>query len=279
MAAQPITTNLASYRAGLVAVPEVMVDEKGKLTLPDPPAHDDRAALCLWLTVVFALDRTHPITGGMREGVRGAAGHVALLRRNAPALRFEPAARINTPARLVEDLSWQALPTDAAVPAFKGEHARQISHVIRMLCGANEALSDADETAGMVATFLGAAVCVEEHTIHGTSPQRYEAMISLQRDIDPSSGYVNGAPRYLIDATTGELVIRVSDLHETARRFIGGSLARGWVDARMQNLGWTRVQLQGYAIPGRDGRNGPHARVDVYRGHLPNNDHDEMVNT
>jgi hypothetical protein len=34
-------------------------------------------------------------------------------------------------------------------------------------------------------------------------------------------------------------------------------------------LGWTRVRLDGRKQPGRRGLAGPHARIDVYRGHLP----------
>ncbi|MDA0179739.1 hypothetical protein OJ997_05500 [Solirubrobacter phytolaccae] len=268
-AAQPVNGNQPSY------APEF--DDKGRMALAPLPGHDNTAGLCAWLTASLALDRSHPITGGRREGVRGPAGHVVLERRGTDPFRFEPAARINTPARLVEDLSWQALPTDSAIPPFKSEHARQIAHAIRMLCGTTEALTDAEETASLVAAFISGAVLVEGMTIYGTAAQRYEATAALQRDMDPVTGFVTGAPRFLLDAETGEYVIRVSDLHEAGRRFIGGSLARGWVDARMQNLGWTRARLQGYALTGREGRrNGPHTRVDVYRGHLPN---DEPVNT
>ena len=265
---------------GTVAAPVVTFDDGGKMILPDVPVYNDRHGLCAWLTAVFALDGRYPIIGGAREGLRGAAGHAVLTRMGAPPIRFEPVSRINAPARVVEDLAWQTIGTDAAVPAFKAEHARQIAHVVRMLCGATEALSDADETTGMIAMFLAGALAVEDHTTFGTAAERFEATKRLQRDIEPLSGFVTGPPRYLIDSSTGELVIRVSDLHEAARRYIGGSLARGWVDARMQNLGWSRVRLQGYGLSGREGRStGPHARVDVYRGVLPSLDEKEPVNT
>lgn len=241
---------------------------KNKLVLPPPLPPGDLAGHLSWLTTVFGLDPAHPIARGRHEGLRGAAGHVVLERRGAPPLRFEPAARINTPARLIEDLSWQMLPSDGAVPAFKAEHCRQIAHVVRMACGANTAITDAEETFGLISAFVSGAIVVEGHTTYGTTPQRYEAALSLQRDLD-DAGRAFGPPRYLIDENTGELVIRVSDLHEAGRRFIGGSLARGWVDARMENIEWTRVRLQGYALTGREGRTGPHARVDVYRGQMP----------
>ena len=64
-------------------------------------------------------------------------------------------------------------------------------------------------------------------------------------------------------------MIRVSDLRIAARLYTGGSLARGRLDARMDELGWERVRLDGHALEGRAGRAGPHARADVYRGHLP----------
>ena len=148
-----------------------------RLVLPPVPALDDIAGHCAWLTATFALDASQPITSGRLEGLRGAAGHVVLTRRNAPPLRFEPVSRINTPARLIEDLSWQTGPTDGAVHALKGEHCRQIAHVVRMLCGATKAISDEEETAGLVLVFLGGAVAREGLTTHGTTEQRYEAAI------------------------------------------------------------------------------------------------------
>ena len=210
--------------------------------------------------------RRAPITSGHHEGLRGAAGHVVLKRRNAPPIRFEPASRINTPARLIEDLSWQALPIDGAVHALKGEHCRDFAHIVRMLCGATKAITDEEETAGLVMVFLAGAVAVEGYTTHGTPPQRYEAATALQRDLEEHTGHPCGPPRYLLDANTGEYVIRVQDLGESARRQLGSSIARGFLDGRMEGLGWTRARLDGHAAPGRSGRSGPHARCHVYRG-------------
>jgi hypothetical protein len=257
----------------------VTFDAKGKLILPEVPTPTDIAGQCSWLTVAFALDPSHPIIGGAQEGLRGAAGHVVLRRLDAPPLRFEPASRINTPMRLLEDLTWQAIPSDDAAPALKGDHCRVIAHVIRQLCGATRAMTDEQETFGIVTTFLGAGRAVEGHTTHGTSSQRYEAAVALQRDIDESSGRPIGAVRYLIDVNTGESVVRVADLHDVARRYIGSSLARGWLDARMEGAGWERVRLDGHAQPGRDGRTGPHARCDIYRGHIPHEHDDQAVTT
>ena len=253
----------------------------GKLTLPPAPAPDDRAGQCAWLTSAFALDPAHPVIGGAREGLRGAAGHVVLHRAGAPPLRFEPASRINAPQRLIEDLSWQMLPSDGAVPALKSEHCRAVAHVVRMLTDAAQVVTDAQETAGVVGTFLSAAEPVEGLTVYGSTAQRYEAATGLQRDLDPTTGRLLGAPRYLIDANTGELVIRAGDLAEAGRRHVGSSLPHGWLDARMDNLGWTRVALDGHAVRGRDGRQGPHARCNVYRGHVPAGDADysESVTT
>src|ERR1700761_4262779 len=83
----------------------VMFDDKGKLLLPETPEHHDQVGLCSWLTAVFNLDTQHPIAGGVREGLRGPDGHVVLRRIEAPPIRFEPAARINNPTRLIETLS------------------------------------------------------------------------------------------------------------------------------------------------------------------------------
>ena len=249
--------------------------DKGKLTLPETPALDDRAGQCAWLTAVFALNDAYPVTGGAREGLRGPVGHVVLHRAGAPPLRFGPATHLNQPPRLIEDLSWQMVPSDGAVPALKGEHCRAIAHVVRMLTDAAQEVTDAQETAGIVGTFLSAAEAVEGLTTYGNTAQRYEASSGLQRELDAMSGRPIGAPRYLIDADTGELVIRASDLAEAGRRHVGSSLPHGWLDARMDNLGWTRVALDGHAVRGRDGRQGPHARCNVYRGHVPAGDADD----
>lgn len=256
----------------------VQFDEKGKMVLPSVPSN--HAELCRWLTAVFALDAARPIVGGARQGVAGPDGHVALRRADAPDLRFEPASRINQPPRLIETLCWGSLPSDGAVPAFKAEHCRMIALVIRQLCGVGEQLSAEDEAAGVVGTFLGAAQPVEGYSTHGTAPQRFEAATALQRGMDEASGRPLGPPRYLIDADTGELVIRVSDLGFAARAHVGSSLARGWLDGRMDLIGWQRVRLSGYSHPGREGRRiGMHMRCDVYRGLLPAVDESEAVNT
>jgi hypothetical protein len=259
----------------------VSFDDKGKLKLPPKPEHDDVDGLCKWLTGVFNLDAKHPVTDGERQGLHGPEGHVELRRVGAPPLRFEPVTRLSNPTRLREVLEGCSLHTDGEAPGFKAEHTYAIAHVVRMLCGHFERLSAEAETVGIVDAFLGDAVAVEEHTTYGTTGQRYEAAVALQR----TSGEFEAA-RYLVDSDTGELVLRVSDLAGTARRQFG-SLPRGWLDARMRGIGWQRLELRGFGLPGRQGRRqGPHARVNVYRGHLPLEDdepenvlEDESVNT
>ncbi len=247
----------------------VSYDDKGKLTLPELPAHDDLTGLCDWLTEVFALDRSHPITSGRREGLRGPDGHVHLSRIQAPPIRFEPASKINTPARLVEVLSWQMLPTDEAVRAFKAEHCREIAYVIRMLTGLANTISEIDEVQAIVSDLLSDAEPVEGHTTYGTPAQRYSAATALRRAVDEMTGRRIGLMRYLIDLNTGEYVISVSDLQETARRHVGSTLPRGWLNARMETLGWARITLDGHEASGRAGRSGPHARIFAFRGLLP----------
>ena len=44
----------------------------------------------------------------------------------------------------------------------------------------------------------------------------------------------------------------------------------------MEAFGWARRTLEGHAMPGRAGRRGPHAAADVYRGHLPDPDPDDV---
>lgn len=248
-----------------------------RLVLPPAPNVEDTGAQARWLTGALNLHPAHPVTGAQHQGARGGAGHVVLHRHDAPPLRFEPASRINTPARLDEDLAWQKLPLDPENYGFKTEHARQIVHVVRMLCGASQSASDQDETAAIVGVYLQGAIPVEGHSTYRTGTGRYEAAMALQREID-DRGLPCSPPRYLLDADTGEYVIRVQDLGDVARRQLGSSVARGWLDARMLDLGWQRVRLDGHALPGRAGRTGPHLRTDVYRGHLPN-DADGPVTT
>ena len=145
-------------------------DDKGKMNLPPAPAPTDIAGLCSWLTVVFALDPAHPITSGERQGRAGPEGHVELRRAGAASIRFEPMSKIIQPHRLVSDLAGWLIPTDGAVPAFKGDHCRAINHVIRMLCGTSGRLSAADEAAAIVGTFLSGAQPVERLTTFGTVP-------------------------------------------------------------------------------------------------------------
>lgn len=265
---EAVLLGAGEVRGARVDVPlAVTIDAKGKLHLPPLPAGEDPAACCAWLTAALALDPRHPVTAARHEGLRGAAGHAVLARHDAPPLRFEPAARINTPMRLVEDRTWQAIPSDGPVPPYKAEHSRQIAHVVRQLCGVSRAQTDEQETAGIVATFLQVATMAEGYTTYGTSAQRYEAARALGRHAQ--DGHADPYPRYLRDSQTGEIVIAVGDLADTARRHVGSSLPRGWLDARMEGLGWQRVRLDGHAEPGRAGRSSHHATVIGYRGHLP----------
>lgn len=247
----------------------VVIDAKGKLTLPPLPAHTDTVAQAAWLSVALNRDPQHPITGGRWHGHRGPDGHVELVRRGAPSINFEPASRINTPMRLIETLSWQRIRSDGPPRAYRGEHARDIAYVIGCLCDAGAALTEQDETASILDAFLQTAAAIEGCTTYGPSSARYEAATALQRDADEHTGRPIGPPRYLIDQDTGELVIRVSDLDESARHQLGSSLKRGWLAARLHAAGWTRIRLDGHAGPGRAGRHGPHARCTAYRGHLP----------
>ena len=179
--------------------------------------------MCAWLTVAFALDPQHPIVSARRHGHAGPESHVELRRAGgAPPISFEPASRINGPMKLIKTLAWSVLHTDGAIPAFKGEHCQQIAHVIRMLCGVAETLSAEEQAAGIVSMFVSGAVEVEHAmTTHGTGGQKYEAAMSLRREIDPLSGRPIGPVRFARDADTGELVIAVSDLQEAARRYTG----------------------------------------------------------
>jgi hypothetical protein len=265
----------APARNGRPATYEVASDAKGDVDLPPVPPHDDAAAQCAWLGCAFNLCRDFPITGGSWQGVRGPDGHIVLRRASGAApIRFEPASKITSPMRMVETFVGQRHPRDGMQHALKAKHLRLVAHVIGCLCDASSAMTAAQETAGIVGTFLQGATAIDGHTTHGTAPQRYEAALALRREVDETTGRPIGAPRYLIDSNTGELVIAVGELNDAARRHIGGGLRRGWLEARMHDLGWSRRALQGYAHVGRSGRQGPHARLDVYRGHLRPEDTD-----
>ena len=141
---------------------------------------------------------------------------------------------------------------------------------MRLLCGIERDLI----------AFLGEAEPIEGLTTHGTTGQRFEAALALRGEIGELTGRLISPGRYLIDADTGELVIRVGDLHRAARAVVGSSLPRGWVDGRMALLGWERVRLEGHSLPGREGRrSGEHARCNVYRGILADDDVDDSVNS
>lgn len=245
--------------------PTVSIDASGKLTLPPVPAVGDHHALAQWLTVSFGLDPAHPITRAERQGLAGPQGHVELFRAGAQSIRLEPVKVVNQPPRLIETVSGWATHTDGPIHALKADHCRLIAHVVRMLCGHGEAITARQEAEGIVGMLQQSAEAIEGLTTRGTSSERYEAADALGGD--PADRY--HAPRYLIDRNTGELVIRAGDLGDVARRYVGGSVARGWLDARLRAIGWERATLDGHAIEGRSGRTGPHARCVIYRGLLP----------
>ena len=146
------------------------------------------------------------------------------------------------------------------------------------------AVTERAEAAGVARLILHDAEALKGYTTYGKDGQRYEAACAL-RPAQDDRGRVVGRRYYLIDngdvdpetggrsspappRTGPELVIRVSDLRFEARRLVG-STSRGWLDARIRLLGWQRFELDGHAEPGREGRQGPHARCNVYRGRLP----------
>jgi hypothetical protein len=137
-----------------------------------------------------------------------------------------------------------------------------------MLCGVSEKLTEEQEAEGIVCTFMAYAIPIEGASTYGPTQERYAAASALRRGVD-KAGHRIGQVHYLIDAKTEELVIGVKDLGDAARWHVGSSLPRGWLDARMEAIGWRRVKLDGHEQPGRAGRQGRHARIDAYRGHLP----------
>lgn len=272
-----LARTIANAEAGVERVKRYRVGKDGSaLKLPDLPRSDDVPGQCAWLTSVFNLDKERPITGAEWQGLRGPNGHVVLRRADAQQIRFEPATKINTPLKLIETLSWQRERSDGALYPFKNDHCRSIAEVIRLLCDTSNVLTEEQEAVGVVATFMQGAEPLYDYTTYGTTQQRYEAMIALRGTVGEGGKVLLHRDRrfYLVDAQTREIVIRVSDLMEAARRHTGGSLKHGWLDALMENLGWKRGTVQGYASFGRAARKEGHLRSSFYRGHLP-----EDVNT
>jgi len=255
-----------------IVAPECTFDDKGKLTLPDLPSPNDKLAQAAWFTPVFTLNPANPVTRGEWQGERGPEGTIVLHRATAPDIRIEPARSATQPMQLIQQFSGRRHPGDGMLHAFKAEHCRQINYVLECFCDKSQADSEEQQAAAVVGTFLQGAVAVEGLTTYGTSQQRYEAACGLRTEYEP---------RYLIDVNSGEFVISVGDLAQAARRHMGSSLARNWLNGRMANLGWQRIRLDGHAEAGRAGRSGgPHARIDAYRGHLPAVDaRDEAVTT
>jgi hypothetical protein len=216
--------NRAGRNGSDPAAYHVAFDKNGKLVLPEPPPNRDAAGQCRWLTSVFNLDPSRPITGGRREGLRGPEGHIALTRADAPAIRFEPASKMNTPAKLIETLTWRMIDTDGAVHALTGAHCRQITYVVRMLCGAHEAMTEADEAIAIVGDFMLGAVAVEGLTSYGNGQQRYEAAVGLRRETDEATGRPIGPTRYLIDAVIPTR--RLASLSARARPSSGSRTCR-----------------------------------------------------
>jgi hypothetical protein len=237
-----------------------------KPVLPVLPALADLAGQSGWMTSVLNLDVAHPITGGVHQGLSGGAGHVELSRLGAEALRFEPASKIASAQKLSEELVWQLLPTDGEPYPWSNPQAVKIARVVRLLCGATKARTTAQETALFVTTFIDAAEQVDGNT-HGSVAERGEAVVRL-RPTEDNYGRPNKS-RYLVDADSGEFVVRVSDLLTLTRRLIGGSLAHGALDAWMDAFGWERRTLEGHSLPERPGDRGRHRRCDIYRGVLP----------
>ncbi len=234
-----------------------------KLIMPGIPNHDDLAGQLAWLTSVLNLDRGHPVTKAVRYGKHGQDGAVELERADALPLRFEPAAVMNTSRRLLPALGWQLLPTDAQPHGFKDEDCRTVAHVVQLAVGVCKAPTAAQDAAGVVSTFISRSTPIHGHSTYGTITEKWPGLNALVKP-DRDSRY--GASNYLVDSNTGELAIRVSDLKLAARDHEGSSLPHGWLDYRMEALGWKRVMVEGRQRPGREGLKGPHLAMLFWRG-------------
>lgn len=248
-------------------------DDKGRLVLPAIPRPDGHPALCRWLTLVFNLDPRLPITGAARRGLLGPKGQVYVYRAGASTIMFDPISSITSAPRLIEQLACQTTPTDGMVRDFKATHCRQIIYVISMLAAIEGAISEAQLAAAIVGDLLQIGAQVQGLTTYGTSAQRFEAACALVREVNELTGRRCDQPRYLTDSTSAEYVIAVHELQDVARRHIGSSLPRGYLDGILGELGWERVCLDGHERPRPD--RGRHRRVDAYRGVLADPEADQ----
>lgn len=125
-----------------------------------------------------------------------------------------------------------------------------------MLCGVQEVITAGAQAMAAVGTYLQMARAVEGLTTYGSTVDRFDVVTALAEVGD----------FYVIDANTGELVIRYSDLAACARMHFGCSLPHGWLAGRMGAAGWVSVSLQGYREAGREGRLSDQQRCVVFRG-------------
>ena len=92
---------------------------------------------------------------------------------------------MSTARQLRTTLVWQLLPCDGEPYGFADKDALRIAFVVRLLCGAAAGATEAEETLGIIGTFLASAEAVEGFTTYGTGGQRYEALAALQPAVDP----------------------------------------------------------------------------------------------
>ena len=236
-----------------------------KPVLPPTPTANNPAEQASWTTVVLHLSVSDPIVAAKHQGLTGSGGRVELRRLGGSVIRFEPASKVAKALSFADELVWQLSPADGEPYPWGNQQTIKIARVIRLLCGTSKNLSDRDEVEAIINTFLDAS----EETVgrtHGTAGERYEAAVLLRPMLDDRGNPIR--QRYLIDLDTGEYVIRVSDLTRIARQVIGGSVHHGWLDGRMDALGWERRRLEGWGLSRGPNDRGPHARSDVYRGFL-----------
>lgn len=253
-----VAARRSSRQHGLYRVEWDKTRKPAKPILPTPPGYEDDHGQSLWVTSVLNLDRSHPVVSAVHQGLSGALGHIVLQRLEAPEIRFEPASKISTAQKMADELVWQLLPTDGEPYPWTNNQAVTIARVVRLLCGTEKGSTTTQETEHIVSTYLDAAIPHEGHT-HQTSAQRAEMAVSMRGE--------DGQRHYGIDLDTGEMLIRVGDLQRMAREIIGGGISYGWLDARMDAVGWQRVRLEGHRLGnGGPGHRGEHVRADVYRG-------------
>lgn len=161
------------------------------------------------------------------------------------------------------DITFQLLAGDGRPYGWSDEDCGRIAYVIHQMAKVENAFDIVAESQSIINTYRERAVAVPVDITTGPVA-KFEAAVAI-RAIEDDYGRVKQY-RYGVDAKDN-MLIRVTDLIQTTRAMFPGTLANGWLDGRMDLIGFVKTSFQGYAQRGVEGRrNGGHAIGNVYMG-------------